>query len=427
MWKWPFEFDAVAATLATCLLTGAIAAAEEPLRPVRLVAAVDRVQPMTGIVLWDDADGVETDAIQLEFSYLRYDEIVRGAEEYDWSVVDRKLEAIAGRGHQAIFRFYDTYPGRESSAPRHIKALPDYRETNAPSEGQPTGFPDWSHAGYQQFVLEFYDRFAERYDDDPRLAFLQVGFGLWSEYHIYDGPEILGRTFPSKEFQAEFLKRMAERFPQTAWMISIDAADADRTPLANTAALRSLPFGLFDDSLLCREHARENEPNWNVFGRDRWRRAPAGGEFSYYTEHDQQQALAPRGPHGVPFERAAAKFHISFVIGSDQPQHAGWKRIREAGLACGYRIRVERFESADGRSLVVVANSGVAPIYYDAWPAVDGVRSETSLRGLLPGERREFRTASGGAAPRLTIECDRLSPGQAIGFDAQLTADGAAR
>ena len=30
-----------------------------------------------------------------------------------------------------------------------------------------------------------------RYDADPRLAFLQVGFGLWAEDHVYDPGERL--------------------------------------------------------------------------------------------------------------------------------------------------------------------------------------------------------------------------------------------
>ena len=45
---------------------------------------------------------------------------------------------------------------------------------------------------------------AEKYKNDPRLAFIQTGFGLWSEYHIYDGPFELGKTFPSKDFQDSF-------------------------------------------------------------------------------------------------------------------------------------------------------------------------------------------------------------------------------
>ena len=61
-----------------------------------------------------------------------------------------------------------------------------------------TGFPDWSHPELQQAHLDFYTAFAERYDHDPRTAFLQVGFGLWREYHIYDPEVRLDENFPSK-------------------------------------------------------------------------------------------------------------------------------------------------------------------------------------------------------------------------------------
>lgn len=65
-------------------------------------------------------------------------------------------------------------------------------------------------------------------------------------------------------------------------------------------------------------------------------------------------------------------------------------------------------------------NIGIAPIYYDAFPAIGGVRSPESLKGLLPGEMRTFRVASGGSSPDLAIECDRLVPGQTIEYEADL-------
>ena len=57
--------------------------------------------------------------------------------------------------------------------------------------------------------------------------------------------------------------------------------------------------------------------------------------------------------------------------------------------------------------------------------AVNDVRSERSLKGLLPGETRTDEIASGGSSPKLTIACDRLVPGQAIEYDANL--EGSAR
>ena len=396
--------------------------AQEALGPVPLKSRITHVQPMTGIVLWTTSAHNRTDAIQLEYSYMKYGDIVRERGQYDWGVMDSRLARVAARRHQAILRFYFVYPGNPTTVPGYIKALPDFHETRGTSEGKPTGFPDWSHPELKRFTLDFYEKLAARYDDDPRLAFVETGFGLWAEYHIYDGPMMLGKTFPDRVFQAEFARHLGRVFRKTPWMISVDAADPSRAPFATGRDLLRIPFGVFDDSFLCRQHARENEPNWNFFGRDRWKRAPAGGEISYYTAQDQKQALTPTGPHGIPFERAAAEFHITFMIANDQPRYQPMTRISAAGLACGYRFRILAFEASPSRSRVTVTNTGVAPIYHDAYLAVNGVRAQRSLKGLLPGQSRTDEIASGGAAPKLTIACDRLVPGQTIEFEANLRA-----
>ena len=404
----------IIALLAVC----ASALQDEGLRPAPLQSRVTHVQPMTGLVFWADSEQVSSDAIQLEFSYLKYGDVVSKAGVYDWAPVERVLGAVAGRKHQAVLRFYDTYVGQKTTVPDYIKKLPDYKETSALSEKKQTGFPDWSHAELQRFILEFYSKFAEKYDRDARLAFLETGFGLWSEYHIYDGPMKLGKTFPDKEFQEKFLKQLAGVFKQTPWMISVDAAAEETTPFASRRELLDLAFGNFDDSFLCKQHAKENEPNWKFFGRDRYLRAPAGGEFSYYNDSDQKNALAANGPNGVSFEAAARDFHITFMIANDQPKYQKMERIREAGLACGYRFKIVEFKTGADRSRVTVSNVGIAPIYHDAFVAVNGLRAKASLKGLRPGESRTFDVSGGG--DKVTIESDRLLPGQRIEFDADL-------
>lgn len=389
-------------------------------RPVQLTRKVNSVQPMTGIALWTTNAAAATAPIQLEYTYMTYAQVVRGKGAYDWSELEEVLNKVAGRGHQLVLRWHDTYVGQKTGIPAYIVQHPSYRLTRAKSEGQPTEFPDWSNVDLRGFVLEFFTEFCKRYDRDPRLAFVEVGFGLWAEYHIYDGPMELGRTFPSKEYQAEFARHLATCFQQTPWMVSVDAADSERSPLAEDKTLFSLAFGLFDDSFNHARHRQENEPNWNAFGRDRWKRAPMGGEFSFFEKVDQSKALAPSGPHGIPFEKQAANFHLSFIIGDDQPRFQKPERIRAAGMACGYRFRLEAFETSATQSRLKFSNTGIAPIYYDAWPTIDGVRAAQSLKGLLPGEQRRFLIPAKGDASSLSIQCDRLLKGQEIGFDADL-------
>ena len=108
------------------------------------------------------------------------------------------------------------------------------------------------------------------------------------------------------------------------------------------------------------------------------------------------------------------------MIGNDQPSHQSVARIKAAGLANGYRFRVLRFDASPTHAVVTVRNEGIAPIYYDAFVAVNGVRSTESLRGLLPDADLTVTVESGGEAPTLSIEADRLVVGQRIAFSADL-------
>ena len=316
--------------------------------------------------------------------------------------------------------FASQNPGKQTAVPDYIKALPDYHETQGTTENKPTGFPDWSHPELKRFVKEFHTRFAAKYDRDPRLAFVQTGFGLWAEYHIYDGPFKLGATFPDKEFQTEFLKHLAITYQNTPWSISVDAADKRVSPIVGNNELLALPFGVFDDSFLCKQHPKENELNWNAMRRSRYLRQPAGGEFSYYTDRDQKLALAPDGPHGVSFESSARDFHITYMIGNDQPDFQPLKRIASASLACGYKFRITAFLANSTASRVTISNTGIAPIYRDSFVAVNGVRATGSLKLLAPGRSATFDIPSGGNFPVLSIESDHLVKGQAIRYEADL-------
>ncbi|EMI43593.1 hypothetical protein [Rhodopirellula sp. SWK7] len=420
-------------TITLCLLSLAMTAASSrpiaahedvPVERIQLSmkSAITHVQPMTGIVLWTDNPNVNTDAVQLEFRYCGYNEVVRPDGTYDFSMVDSVLDGAAWRNHQSVLRFYFVYPGKKTTVPEFIRERPDYQETVAKSEGKKTHFCDWSNEALQQFTLDFYQRFADRYDGDPRLAYLETGFGLWAEYHIYDGPKKLGVTFPSKPFQDRFLRHLDSCFTSVPWMVSIDASDSRYSPIEGDAELLSLGFGVFDDSFLCKQHAKENENDWKILNLDRWKHSPGGGEFSYYTNHDQKQALSPQGPHGISFEDDARKFHISFMIGNDQVKFQSMERVKAAGMATGYQFRITGAQRIGASVELRVTNEGVAPLYRDAYFAINGHRSTQSLKGLLPGEFMSVKLADPNHAveQQLVIECDHILPGQEIQFAADL-------
>ncbi len=367
---------------------------------------------LKGIVLWPDLARKRPDlssAISLEYSYALPCDIVSGTNSTgalvcDWRGFDSLLDDIASRGHQAIIRFRYAYPGEKlggthgaTAVPAFVKAAPGYKETFAANPGGdgPTYYPDWSCPALEEFTLAFYRELARRYDADPRLAFVQAGFGHWAEYHTSGTKTRLGRNFPSLDFQRRFLALLSKSFVETPWMISIDAADGKRSPAAALAA-EGMAFGLFDDSFMCEEHEIDgkdggwNERNWRAFGADHWKRAPHGGEISYYSRRDQREFLGPKGIYGRTWAQSAAKYHMTFVIANDSPdgQFATPERFREAARECGPELVATAVQERPDGVAVTVANKGVAPPCHDLALSVGGKTAAGTLKGLLPGESR---------------------------------------
>lgn len=406
-------------------------------RPVHIKSKVDAVQPATGLVLWsdnaEDRNATYGKSISLEYAYCLPCRVVtgkqNGAVQYDWSSFDAWLGEVASRNHQAVVRFRYEYPGDESvdgnpgttAVPAYIKALPDYHETYNENEDGETWYADWTNTELQWFTKQFYADFNARYGQDPRIAFLELGFGHWSEYHIFGTELDPGVNFPSEAYQKEFLTYV-DGVLDIPWAISIDAAD--NSPVVDDDQLMTLGFGLFDDSFMHAEHEGDyNEECWDAIGAGtRWQTGPCGGEISYYTSADQKNFLNPAGMYGVTWKQAAAKYHISFMIANDAPRgtYGTAQRFKEAALECGYHFHLTALSTDGGKTRAEITNTGVAPIYRDAFLAVGGVRSDVSLKGLVPGEKRQIVVDKATDGRDVTIESDFILPGQTIQFDADL-------
>lgn len=401
---------------------------------------------MTGLVLWPDEarnrNAEYGQTIQLEFSYCLPCKVVTGCNDdgtiqYDWSWFDHLLDDVAGRGHQLVARFRYEYPSGSdvdgsrgtTAVPQYIKQLQDYKETYSANPGGdgPTWYADWSNSELQRFTLQFYADFAQRYAHDPRLAFVEVGFGHWAEYHIYGTKYQLGSNFPSMDFQKRFLEHLDTVMAGIPWAISIDASSADHSPVVADESLMALHFGLFDDSFMHKSHEigttdGYNEQCWNAIGRGvRWQRGVCGGEISYYSSNDQKNFLSPNGLYGHTWAEQAAKYHITFMIANDAP-HGGVATpmlFREASMATGYRFVVKQCQTNGSITRLLVTNQGVAPLYRDAWFAIDDIRSATSLRGLHPGQELwvEIPAAPAAYGQDIHIESNCILPGQSIEFE----------
>lgn len=385
-------------------------AAEQDYVSVDLTRSITSVQPMTGLVLWRTHDQVDkyASATTLEFSYCLACKVVTGKKDgqiqYDWSYFEDILNDIASRNHQGIIRFRYENPGNTevgatgaTAVPQYIKDMSDYKETYNNTESGKTYYADWTNAELKWFTKQFITDFNERYKDDPRIAVIQLGFGHWSEGHIYGTQLKLGVNFPSKEYQKEYFTHVSNTL-EIPWGMSIDGGDSYYSPVADDEELLALEFGAFDDSFMHAGHELAsgsgwNEMCWDGIGKEyRWIKGICGGEISYYTSNDQKNFLNPNGMYGWTWEAAAAKYHISYMLASSAPggKHATVERFREAGMASGYTFRVSDCRTNGSETRLTVSNQGIAPIYRDAFFAIGNVQSETSLRGLLPGKGMEI-------------------------------------
>ena len=170
-------------------------------RSVALNKSIESLEPMKGIVFWPDQAEEQTSlqkSISLEYSYCLPCAVVTGKTgdkiNYDWSSFEKLLDGIKKRGHQAIVRFRIEYPGEAiknapnctenvvgaTAVPKYIKEMDGYEETKNDVDGDGvTYYAKWNFKELQWFYKQFYTDFAAKYDKDPRIAFVQAGFGHW--------------------------------------------------------------------------------------------------------------------------------------------------------------------------------------------------------------------------------------------------------
>ena len=230
-------------------------------------------------------------------------------------------------------------------------------------------------------------------------------------------------------FQKEFFKHMSEVADGLPWLVSIDAADDEYSPVVDDSEIMALQFGLFDDSFMHKDHEigsndGYNEECWNAIGKQtRWKTGVCGGEISYYKDSDQKNFLNPAGMYGHTWEEQASKYHITFMIANDAPgsTYGTAARFKEASMASGYHLCVKECETDGTKTRLKVTNKGIAPLYRDAFFAIGNTRSEQSLKGLLPDEELVVEIAAPLTdATALKVVSDNILSTQEIEFDADV-------
>ncbi|MFD2670719.1 DUF4832 domain-containing protein [Marinicrinis sediminis] len=264
--------------------------------------------------------------------------------------------------------------------------------------------PDYAHPELIQAHQKAIAALAARYDEDPSIAFIQIGsIGHWGEWHTarMDNKRI---PYPKQPVATQYIQHYLDHFAHDKLMMRRPE------PLALKHRL-----GLFNDAFGNEQETIEEFVSWVNEGYtswltdeempampDYWKHGAGGGEFS------TQDAITSY------FQ----KDRFGSVMTQLQLTHASWMGPNSPvtqSLRVEERQRAEQFVNAMGYHFVVrsvqhpekgsrgeeinveieVENKGVAPFYFD-WPIELSLANETGklvfqtelqedIRSWLPG------------------------------------------
>jgi hypothetical protein len=133
--------------------------------------------PLKGLMTsprWVDKIRDEIPA-SLEFYYFGLAEVMAGPNQFNWTVIDKAIQAAESRNNHVVWRFFIDYPGSPLSIPKHLVGQIKLVTT---ASGHVS--PQYEDPILLQALDQFITAIGVRYNGHKTVAFLQVGLlGYW--------------------------------------------------------------------------------------------------------------------------------------------------------------------------------------------------------------------------------------------------------
>jgi hypothetical protein len=121
---------------------------------------------------------------QVYYTRLRWSDIETALGVYDWTVLDRELNAATQGGQKLAFRIMPFEEGDQGPRAYRDAGLPGFSFSVA---GTNTWIPDYNHATVQWWTTKFITALGQRYGHDPAINSVDIGMvGRWGEMHYYE-------------------------------------------------------------------------------------------------------------------------------------------------------------------------------------------------------------------------------------------------
>jgi Domain of unknown function (DUF4832) len=370
-------------------------------------AAVDN--PLKGLVPYQ-GDKQAMFPHSLEFSYLPFSAVVKGYDTFDWQPLEKILDDISSRGHQAVFRIYLEYPNQKDLIPQFLikdgLKVHKYLNTNTkPLPPSKVETPDYQNQQLRRSMKALIAALGKKYDGDPRVGFITAGLlGTWGEWHTYPRTDL----FASKTVQNEVMDAYEAAFKVTPVMLRYPIGDQHQDKAQNAQR----KFGYHDDSFAWNTiDSGKKDDDWfyvpslkaaGTAAEVKWQTAPIGGEIrpeAWGEVFDERHSKAEI----QDFRKCVNATHASWLMDSGMftgPTNVDRiERAKQEVRQMGYEfhvpaINIDKITAGKLPVTVELINRGVAPFYYN-WPVELGVvsnqkltktfASQGKLTGLLPG------------------------------------------
>lgn len=366
--------------------------------------------PLKGLVPYQ-GDKRDRFPHSMEFNYIPYAALVKGYDEFDWSPLEKMLDDVASRGHQAVFRVYLEYPRRTPGIPDFLirDGLKVYEYLNTNRQPFPPGLvgtPDYENPNLRRSMKNFIAALGKKYDGDPRIGFITAGLlGTWGEWHDHPRSEL----FASKTVQQEVMDAYEAAFTMTPILLRYPAGDQDPRYAENAGR----PFGYHDDSFAWATlHTGRRGDEWFFMTRmkaagplaeNKWKTHPIGGEIrpeAWGHVFDDP----PKDSRIQDFLQCVEATHVTWLMDSgmfrEKQSEQRIARALKLVQRMGYEfhalaVTIGEVQNGKLQVSVEIENRGVAPFYYDWKPeygllqddqAIKTFPGSGSLKGLLPGQ-----------------------------------------
>ena len=338
-------------------------------------------------------------------TYIPLSSLMAGPTNFNWAALEQQIHAATNDGSHLIFRVYLDYPGLPTGIPFFLLqgGLTTYAYTNNGG-----GLcPNYEDPHLQSALTSFIAAMGARYDNDPRIAWIQAGLlGWWGEWHTGGA---VSTHWASLATQRTVLHAYMAAFPNTKIEVRYPTGTNGLTSGTLEFENDNLPFGYHDDYFL---NMTLGAGSWFTMSEERaagslalnkWQQFPCGGEID-----PAQVATCWFTPPVVmgaqTFANCVAATHSTWM--GDWPvffngviTNAAYTNAIAGARLLGYEFHATSTTSWTSNSVlwagVTITNTGVAPFYY-SWPIQFGAADDSghilatwstsyTVAGLLPG------------------------------------------